>query len=74
MVFFQSDLPSVFEQKDAEEILKEILKNIKTNIQIHTFCSTFVVTDQFLQTLTKPFNEEKGIIDKKAEEVPDMYI
>ncbi|XP_054272372.1 E3 UFM1-protein ligase 1 homolog [Macrosteles quadrilineatus] len=61
-----SVLPSVFEVEDGEEILKEVVKNMKSNVQTHTFCSTFVVTDHFLQTLVKPINEK--LIDKKAEE------
>lgn len=57
----------MFEEEDAEEILKEVLKNINSSIKIHTFCSTFVVTDSFLQTIVKPIRED--LIDKKAEEV-----
>uniref|UniRef100_A0A1B6D5T8 E3 UFM1-protein ligase 1 homolog n=1 Tax=Clastoptera arizonana TaxID=38151 RepID=A0A1B6D5T8_9HEMI len=59
-------LPSVLEVEDAEIILKEVQKSVKSSLTTHTFCSTVVVTDQFLQSLLKPFHEE--IIQKKAEE------
>ena len=62
-------LPSLFEPKDAEEILMEVLKNAKIKSlsqHVHIFCNTVVVTDHFIQKLTKPFD---SIIQKKAEEV-----
>lgn len=62
-------LPSLFEPEDAEEILMEVLKNAKIkslNQHVHIFCNTVVVTDHFIQKLTKPFD---AIIQKKAEEV-----
>jgi hypothetical protein len=62
-------LPSLFEAQDAGEILTEVLKNSKSkspNQNMHVFCSTMVLTEQFIQKLTKPFD---AIIQKKAEEV-----
>jgi hypothetical protein len=62
-------LPSLFEPQDAGEILTEVLKNTKIkspNQNVHIFCSTMVLTEQFIQKLTKPFDP---IIQKKAEEV-----
>jgi superoxide dismutase len=62
-------LPSLFEPEDAEVILMEVLKNAKIkslNQHVHIFCNTVVVTDHFIQKLTKPFD---AIIQKKAEEV-----
>lgn len=62
-------LPSFFEPEDAKEILTEVLKNSKnkyTSQNVHVFCSTVVLTEQFIQKLTKPFD---AIIQKKAEEV-----
>jgi hypothetical protein len=59
----------MFEPQDAGEILTEVLKNSKVkspNQNVHIFCSTIVVTEQFIQKLTKPFD---AIIQKKAEEV-----
>jgi len=68
-VLLQPLLPSLFEPEDAEEILMEVLKNTKIkslNQHVHIFCNTVVVTDHFIQKLTKPFD---AIIQKKAEEV-----
>lgn len=68
-VLLQPLLPSLFEPEDAEEILTELLKNtrIKSVSQhVHIFYNTVVVTDHFIQKLTKPFD---AIIQKKAEEV-----
>jgi hypothetical protein len=62
-------LPSVFEPQDAGEILTEVLKSSKAkypNQNVHIFCSTMVLTEQFIQKLNKPFD---AIIQKKAEEV-----
>lgn len=62
-------LPSLFEPQDAGEILTEVLKNAKIKSpsqNVHIFCSTMVLTEQFIQKLTKPFD---AIIQKKAEEV-----
>jgi hypothetical protein len=62
-------LPSLFEPQDAGEILTEVLKNFKSkspNQNVHIFCSTMVLTEQFIQKLTKPFD---ALIQKKAEEV-----
>jgi len=69
MVDIMPLLPSLFEPEDAEEILMEVLKNTKIkslNQHVHIFCNTVVVTDHFIQNLTKPFD---AIIQKKAEEV-----
>jgi hypothetical protein len=66
---FQPLLPSLFEPEDAEEILTEVLKNSKNkypNQNVHIFCNTVVLTEQFIQKLTKPFD---SIIQKKAEKV-----
>jgi len=68
-VLLQPLLPSLFEPEDAELILMEVLKNAKIkslNQHVHIFCNTVVVTDHFIQKLTKPFD---AIIQKKAEEV-----
>jgi hypothetical protein len=68
-VLLQPLLPSLFEPQDAGEILTEVLKNSKIkspNQNVHVFCSTMVLTEQFIQKLTKPFD---AIIQKKAEEV-----
>jgi len=68
-VLLQPLLPSLFEPEDAEEILMEVMKNTKIkslNQHVHIFCNTVVVTDHFIQKLTKPFD---AIIQKKAEEV-----
>jgi hypothetical protein len=68
-VSLQPLLPSVFESQDAGEILTEILKSYKVkypNQNVHIFCSTMVLTEQFVQKLTKPFDT---IIQKKAEQV-----
>jgi hypothetical protein len=62
-------LPSFFESEDAEEILTEVLKNSKNkypNQNVHIFCNTMVLTEQFIQKLTKLFD---AIIKKKAEKV-----
>lgn len=59
-------LPTVFETEDGEEILNEVLRSIKKNVPVHIFCNTILVTDQFLETLVKPFYD--GIIQKKVEE------
>lgn len=59
-------LPTVFEIEDGEKILNEVLKSIKKNMPIHIFCNTVLVTEQFLESLVKPFHD--GIIQKKVEE------
>lgn len=64
---FQPILPTVFEVEDGELILKEVLKSVKSSVPIHTFCGTVVITEHFLQSLIKPYNDE--IIQKKANEV-----
>ncbi|PNF42126.1 hypothetical protein B7P43_G10272 [Cryptotermes secundus] len=69
MVDIMPLLPSLFEPQDAGEILTEVLKNTKIKSpsqNMHIFCSTMVLTEQFIQKLTKPFD---AIIQKKAEEV-----
>lgn len=60
-------LPTIFETEDGEEILNEVLKSIKKNVPVRVFCNTILVTDQFLESLVKPFHD--GIIQKKVEEV-----
>ncbi|XP_075226731.1 UFM1 specific ligase 1 [Lycorma delicatula] len=59
-------LPSVFGTEDAEDVLKEVLKRNNSKTAIHKFCNTYILTDIFLQNLSKPFQEE--LVKKKAEE------
>ncbi|XP_039288056.1 E3 UFM1-protein ligase 1 homolog [Nilaparvata lugens] len=59
-------LPSVFDVTDGEEILKAALKNCGSSSATHTFCNSYLVTDQFLQHLIKPISEE--LVHKKAEQ------
>lgn len=69
MVDIMPLLPSLFEPEDAEEILTEVLKNAKNKFpshNVHVFCSSMVLTDQFLQKLSEPFD---AVIQKKAEEI-----
>lgn len=44
-------LPSVFNDEDAEVLLKLAIK--KTRVNVHIFAKTVVVSEAFLQTLTK---------------------
>ncbi|RZF37966.1 hypothetical protein LSTR_LSTR005466 [Laodelphax striatellus] len=59
-------LPSVFDVTDGEEILKTALKNCGATSATQIFCNSYLVTDQFLQHLMKPVNEE--LVHKKAEQ------
>lgn len=61
-------LPSVFEPSDVNVVLEEILKKIKPKVNPHVFCDSVLVTDPYLQELTKPFLSG-GILKRKAEEV-----
>ena len=68
-VLLQPLLPSLFEPEDAEQILTEVLKDTKVKSvtqNVHIFCNTVIVTDHFIQKLSKPFD---AIIQEKAEEV-----
>lgn len=63
-----SHMPSMFEPEDCNKILNEVLKtqNSKNPVNnMHLFCDTYVVPNQFLQSLSNLFD---SLIKKKAEE------
>ncbi|XP_066999780.1 E3 UFM1-protein ligase 1 homolog [Anabrus simplex] len=57
-------LPSVFQPEDVEIIVKEVLGKCPSQ-NVHILCNTVVVSEQFLQSMTKLFDD---VIQKKAEE------
>lgn len=59
-------LPSVFTPEDIETLLKDALKRLKTNF--HIFATTVIVSDAFLQKLSKPFEAIAEVKAKAAVE------
>lgn len=57
-------LPSVFSDEDAELLLKLATK--KTRVNVHIFAKTVVVSEAFLQTLTKSL---EAMAEKKARDM-----
>lgn len=59
-------LPSLFQERDIEELLKASLKKSKVNF--HIFTNTVAVSEAYLQSLSQPF---EAIAEKRAKEAVD---
>uniref|UniRef100_A0A0K8SRL7 E3 UFM1-protein ligase 1 homolog n=1 Tax=Lygus hesperus TaxID=30085 RepID=A0A0K8SRL7_LYGHE len=59
-------LPSIFGPSDISTVLEEVLKKTKSKSTPHIFCDSVLITDAYLQELTKPYHSG-GILKKKAE-------
>lgn len=57
-------LPSIFNDEDAEVLLKLAIKNTRANV--HIFAKTVVVSETFLQTLTKSL---ETVAEQKARDM-----
>lgn len=58
-------LPSVFEDSDAEALLQKVVQKKNASQNLHVFNSTVVVTDQYMKTLLKKYDEALEDLAKK---------